>query len=200
LTGTLRERARNVCKDFRGRKRADDLFILDVSASQNIGSPGKTKIDIGGRFAEFWRWPEQKSPASLDSSAFRMSAKKFIKPAKGTVQAYQLIYTLAKLEPKSSKTNLNKAISFALNSIRRRAVIIMVSDFIDEGYQHGLKSLARRHDLVMIRISDKRETQLPKLGIIPVQDKESKKTLWVNTSFGNFRNRIASITAFGKKS
>ena len=66
----------------------------------------------------------------------------------------------------------------------------MISDFIDEGYQHGLKSLARRHDLVMIRISDKRETQLPKLGIIPVQDKESKKTLWVNTSFGDFRNRI----------
>ncbi len=56
--------------------------------------------------------------------------------------------------------------------------------------KHGLKSLARRHDLVMIRISDKRETQLPRLGIIPVQDKESKKTLWVNTSFGDFRNRI----------
>ena len=85
---------------------------------------------------------------------------------------------------------MNKAISFALNSIKRRAVIIMISDFIDEGYQHSLKSLARRHDLVMIRISDKRETQLPKLGIIPVQDKESKKTLWVNTSFGDFRNRI----------
>ena len=101
-----------------------------------------------------------------------------------------MIYSLAKLEPKSAKTNLNKAISFALNSIKRRSVIIMVSDFIDEGYQHSLKSLARRHDLVMIRISDRRETQLPKLGIIPVQDKESKKTLWVNTSFGNFRNHI----------
>jgi len=68
----------------------------------------------------------------------------------------------------------------------------MISDFIDEGYQHHLKSLARRHDLVMIQVSDKRETQLPKLGIIPVLDKESKKTLWVNSSFGDFRDTITS--------
>ncbi|MFN8890583.1 MAG: DUF58 domain-containing protein, partial [Cyclobacteriaceae bacterium] len=78
------------------------------------------------------------------------------------------------------------------NSIKRRSVIVMISDFIDEGYYHDLKSLARRHDLVIIKISDKRETQLPKLGIIPVLDKESRKTMWVNTSFGGFREAIAS--------
>lgn len=107
-------------------------------------------------------------------------------------QAYEIIYNLNRLEPKSAKTNLNKAITFALNSIKRRSVIVMISDFIDEGYQHHLKSLARRHDLVMIQVSDKRETQLPKLGIIPVLDKESKKTLWVNSSFGDFRDTITS--------
>jgi uncharacterized protein (DUF58 family) len=68
--------------------------------------------------------------------------------------------------------------------------VIMISDFIDEGYEHNLKALARRHDLVVIHISDKRETDLPKLGIIPIIDKESKKTLWVNTSFGDFRKNI----------
>jgi hypothetical protein len=68
----------------------------------------------------------------------------------------------------------------------------MISDFIDEGYLHNLKSLARKHDLVMIHISDRRETNLPKLGIIPVLDKETRETIWVNTSFGDFRNRIAA--------
>src|SRR3546814_8327746 len=62
--------------------------------------------------------------------------------------------------------------------------------FIDEGYFHNLKSLARRHDLVIIQISDKRETRLPKLGIIPIIDKESRKTLWINTSFGDFREKV----------
>ena len=68
--------------------------------------------------------------------------------------------------------------------------MILISDFIDEGYFHNLKSLARRHDLVVIHISDKRETKLPKLGIIPIEDKESHKTLWINTSFGDFRDKI----------
>jgi uncharacterized protein (DUF58 family) len=177
-------------KTFKEEKEQTIFFILDVSASQNIGSPGKTKIDIGREICGVLALAGAKESSQLGLICFSDEREKYIKPAKGTVQAYQMIYTLAKLEPRSPKTNLNKAISFALNSIKRRAVIIMVSDFIDEGYQHGLKSLARRHDLVMIRISDKRETQLPKLGIIPVQDKESKKTLWVNTSFGDFRNRI----------
>ncbi len=177
-------------KTFREEKEQTISFIIDVSASQNIGSPGKTKMDIGMEICGVLALAGAKESSQLGLICFSDAREKFIKPAKGTVQAYQLIYSLAKLEPRSLKTNLNKAISFALNSIRRRAVIIMISDFIDEGYQHGLKSLARRHDLVMIRISDKRETQLPRLGIIPVQDKESKKTLWVNTSFGDFRNRI----------
>ena len=102
-----------------------------------------------------------------------------------------LISNLVKLNPKSLKTNLTKAIAFALNSIKRRSVIIMISDFIDEEYYANLRSLAKKHDLVLIQISDNRETNLPKLGIIPVQDKESKKTLWVNTSFGGFRSRIS---------
>ncbi len=177
-------------RTYKEEKEQTIFFILDVSASQNIGSPGRTKVDIGREICGVLALAGAKESSQLGLICFSDEREKFIKPAKGTAQAYQMIYTLARLEPKSPKTNLNKAISFALNSIRRRSVIIMVSDFIDEGYEHGLKSLARRHDLVMIRISDKRETQLPKLGIIPVQDTETKKTLWVNTSFGDFRNRI----------
>ncbi len=116
----------------------------------------------------------------------------YLKPAKGLSKAYELVYQMIRLKPKSVKTNLSKAILFALNSIRRRSVIVMISDFIDENYFHNLKSLARKHDLVMIHISDKRETSLPKLGIILVLDKETNSTIWVNTSFGDFRNRIAA--------
>jgi uncharacterized protein (DUF58 family) len=117
--------------------------------------------------------------------------EKYVKPNKGNQQAYEIISSLISLKPKSLKTNLSKAIKFALNIIKRRSVVILISDFIDEGYEHNLKSLARMHDLVVILISDKRETSLPKLGIIPVIDKESQKTLWINTSFGDFRQKIS---------
>ena len=85
--------------------------------------------------------------------------------------------------------------------------MILISDFIDDGYMHNLKGLARKHDLVVIRVTDRRETELPRLGIVPVLDKESGKTMWINTSFGNFREKLQSNTqdsssmleAFSKK-
>ena len=116
--------------------------------------------------------------------------ERYLKPVKGHSQAYEIISALASLNPKSLKTNLAAAISFAMNVIRRRSVIILISDFIDEGYFNNLKALAKRHDLVMIQVTDKRETRLPALGIIPVLDKETRKTLWINTSFGDFRKKI----------
>ena len=114
-------------KTFKEEKEQTIFFILDVSASQNIGSPGKTKIDIGREICGVLALAGAKESSQLGLICFSDEREKFIKPAKGTVQAYQMIYTLAKLEPKSLKTNLNKAISFALNSIKRRAVIIMIS-------------------------------------------------------------------------
>lgn len=177
-------------KTFKEEKEQTIFFILDVSASQTIGSPGKTKVDIGREICGVLALSGAKESSQVGLICFSDVREKFIKPRKGLGQAYELIFNLIRLEPKSLKTNLNKAIVFALNSIRRRSVIVLISDFIDEGFHHNLKSLARRHDLVMIQISDKRETNLPKLGIIPVLDKETKKTIWVNTSFGDFRDRI----------
>jgi len=179
-------------KTFKEEKEQTIFFILDVSASQDIGSPGKTKVDIGKEVCGVLALSGAKESSSIGLICYSDEREKFIKPKKGIQQAYDIIYHIIKLQPKSLKTNLSKAISFSLNSIKRRSVIVMISDFIDEGYHQNLKSLAKRHDLVIIKISDKRETELPKLGIIPVLDKESKKTLWVNTSFGGFRESIAS--------
>lgn len=178
-------------KTFREEKEQTIFFILDVSASQNIGSPTKTKADIGKEICGVLALAGAKESSQVGLIGYSDQREVYLKPAKGMAKAYELIHRLVYLNPQSTKTNLSKAILFALNSIKRRSVIVMISDFIDDGFYHHLKSLARKHDLVMIQLSDKRETHLPKLGIIPVLDKESRKTLWVNTSFGDFRQRIA---------
>jgi uncharacterized protein (DUF58 family) len=179
-------------KTFREEKEQTIYFILDVSASQFIGSPGKTKYDIAKEICGVLALSGAKESSQVGLLCFSDEREVFLKPKKGMAQAYEIISKLTRLEPKSVKTNLHKAVSFALDSIKRRSVIIIFSDFIDEGYKHRLKSLARKHDVVMIQITDKRETQLPKLGIIPVLDKESNKTVWVNTAFGGFREKIAN--------
>jgi uncharacterized protein (DUF58 family) len=178
-------------KTFKEEKEQTIYFILDVSASQDIGTPGKTKFDVGREILGVLALSGARESSHIGMIAFSSEREKFIKPAKGITQAYEIIYNIVKLKPKSIRTDLTKAIAFALNSIRRRSVIVMISDFIDEGYFHNLKSLAKKHDLVLIQVSDKREIGLPKLGILPVLDKESGKTIWVNTSFGDFRTKLS---------
>lgn len=177
-------------KTFREEKEQTVFFILDVSASEDIGSPGRTKLDIGREICGVLALAAVKESSHVGLICYSDIKEKYFKPTKGHSQAYEIISALATLKPKSLKTNLSKAFSFAMNTIKRRSVIILISDFIDEGYTKNLQSLARRHDLVIIHISDKRETRLPGLGIIPVLDKESQKTIWVNTSFGDFRQTI----------
>jgi len=179
-------------KTFKEEKEQTVFFILDVSASEDIGSPGSTKADIGKEICGVLALSASKESGHVGLICFSDVKEKYMKPTKGHSQAYEIISTLAKLKPQSLKTSLTKAIAFALNAIRRRSVVILISDFIDEGYHHNLKALALRHDLVVIHISDKRETRLPKLGIIPVVDKETRKTLWINTSFGDFREMISA--------
>ena len=177
-------------KTFREEKEQTVFFILDVSASEDIGSPGKTKADIGKEICGVLSLAAVKESSHVGLICFSDIRERYIKPTKGHSQAYEIISALTNLKPKSTKTSLSKATAFALNAIRRRSVVILISDFIDEGYEHNVKALAKRHDLVMIQINDKRETNLPKLGIIPVIDKETKRTIWINTSFGDFRKQI----------
>ena len=179
-------------KTFREEKEQTVFFILDVSASQDIGADGKTKVDIGREICGVLSLSAVKESSHVGLICFSDERELYIKPTKGISQAYQIIHGLVYLKPLSLKTNLNKALAFVLNAIKRRSVIILISDFIDEAYSDNLKALARRHDLVVIHISDKLETRLPKLGIVPVEDKETRKTLWVNTSFSDFREKISA--------
>jgi uncharacterized protein (DUF58 family) len=179
-------------KTFREEKEQTIFFIVDVSASQAIGNPGRTKSDVGKEICGVLALAGAKESSMLGLIAYSDQREIYLKPAKGMSKAYELIHQLFRLKARSSKTNLSQAILFALNAIRRRSVIIVISDFIDEGYFHNLKSMARKHDLVLIHVSDRRETKLPSLGIIPVLDKETNETIWVNTSFGDFRNNIAA--------
>ncbi len=183
-------------KTFKEDKEQTVFFILDVSASQNIGNEGATKSDIGKEICGVLSLAASKESSHVGLICFSSVNELYLKPTKGNQQAYQVISALANLKPSSKTTNLKKAVSFAVNIIKRKSVIILISDFIDgEDYFHDLKALSRRHDLVLIHISDKRETNLPKLGIIPVEDKESGKTLWINTSFGDFRQKISHQVA-----
>lgn len=177
-------------KTFIEEKEQTVMFILDVSGSQEIGQAKRQKIDLGKEMAALLAMAAVKESSAVGLLCFSDQKEKFIKPGKGMKHSYEILSSIFNLKPRSKQTDLNYAIRFSLGMIKKRAVIFLISDFIDEHYLHSLKGMARKHDLVVIQLFDIRETKMPNLGIIPLLEKESGKTVWVNTSSGHFRNLL----------
>lgn len=177
-------------KTFKEEKEQIVFFILDVSASQEIGKTGLKKIDIAKEIASVLSLSALRESSQVGMLCFSDTKEKYIKPGKGQKHGYEIISTIYKLKPTSLKTDLNEAIRYTLGLMKKRAVIILISDFIDEGYLDNFKLMCNKHDVVAIQLAELREMRFPMLGIIPVFDKESKRTVWMNTSSFSFRKRI----------
>jgi uncharacterized protein (DUF58 family) len=177
-------------KKYKETKEQTVYFLLDISASHEIGSPGKQKIDIGKEICGVLALVGLKESSQVGLISYSDVKEKFVKAGKGDKHANEILHALFKHTNISQKTDLNKAIMYALNTIKRRSVVVLISDFIDEDYDKNLKALAKKHDLITIQINDKRETDIPKLGIIPVWDKENNNQVWVNTSSSAFRKNL----------
>lgn len=177
-------------KTFREDKDQSVYFLLDISASQDVGDEGKKKIDIGKEVAGVLTLAAVFEGSQVGLISFSDQKEKIILPGKGPKQGIKIIQGIFGHKNLSLKTNLNEMFSFALNIIKKRSIVIVISDFIDQGYERPFKALAEKHDLVAIQITDPRESALPALGIIPVYDKEQGRTTWVNTAFGSFSKKI----------
>jgi uncharacterized protein (DUF58 family) len=177
-------------KTFKEDKEQNVHFLVDVSASLNIGKPGQQKLDIAKEIAGVLTLSAIKEGSSVGLIAYSDQRELYIKSGKGADHAYYLINKLFNLSIGSKKTDLGKGLSYILGSIRRRSVIFLISDFLDDTYEHHLKALASRHDLVVIHVSDRQETKLPSLGIIPLEDSETGQTKWVNTSSLSFKKKF----------
>ncbi|MDG1276794.1 MAG: DUF58 domain-containing protein [Algoriphagus sp.] len=178
-------------KTFREDKEQSVFFLLDISASQDIGQEGNRKIDQGKIIAGVLTLAAVFEGSQVGLISYSDEKEKLILPAKGGKQGVKMIKGIFEHENRSLKTDLNGLFTFALNLIKKRAVVVVISDFIDSGYERPFRALAERHDLVAIQLTDPRESVLPSLGIIPVYDKERGKTTWVNTAFGSFSKKIA---------
>lgn len=178
-------------KTFREDKEQSVFFLLDISGSQDIGQLGNKKIDQGKIIAGVLTLAAVFEGSQVGLISYSDQKEKLILPSKGSKQGVKMIRGIFDHKNNSLKTDLNSMFMFALNLIKKRAVIVVISDFIDEGYERPFRALAERHDVVAIQLTDPRESALPTLGIIPVFDKEKGKTTWVNTAFGSFSKKIA---------
>ena len=182
-------------KIFREEKEQTIFFVVDVSGSQQVGEARRSKIDTAKEICGVLALSAIQEASHVGLLCFSDQKEKYIHANNGMKHGYKILTELYKLQPQSLRTNISEAILLTLNILKRRSVVIFISDFIDQKYQHNLKALARKHDLVLIHLLDQRETQLPRLGIIPILDPETRQTVWVNTSSTWFRDKMKSSFA-----
>ena len=169
-------------KTFKEEKEQNIFFMLDVSASQNIGQQGSQKVDIGKEICGVLTLSATKEASSVGLLCFSDDKEKYVRPGKGIKHAHEILNSIFTLQPRSKKTDLNAAMKTALSILKRKSVVVLVSDFLDEGYDRHLKALARKHDLIVIHLASPQETRLLNVGIAPVEFKEEGKNIFINTS------------------
>lgn len=185
-------------KIFKEEKEQTVFFMLDVSGSQDIGDPQRLKVDTAKEICGVLTLAAIREASQVGLLCFSDKKEHFSQPRSGMKHAYSILSDLFKLQPESKATNIAGAILTALNILQRRSLVFLISDFIDSDYEHNLKALARKHDLIIIHIHDTRETDLPKLGIIRLFDTEIKKYKWINTSSSGYRTQVKN--EFSKRS
>ncbi|MFN8438728.1 MAG: DUF58 domain-containing protein [Cytophagales bacterium] len=167
------------------------IVVLDVSGSQNIGRDIR-KIDVSREIAALMALVSARENSQVGLLCFSDSKEKYVKPQKGMHAAYNIISSIYRLQPKSYKTDLNEGLRELNNVLKKKSLVILISDFIDDNYEANLTTLAIKHDLIVIHVSERRESIIPRLGIIPIYDNELQKTIWVNSSSKKFRESVTA--------
>ena len=128
---------------------------------------------------------------------FSSKVEKFIPPKKGRSHLLRIIRELLEFDPEDKGTDIGEALRFLTNAVKKRSTAFLLSDMLDVNddaspkYEHALKVAVNKHDISVINVYDPRERELPDVGLIKVQDNETGKQLWVDTSSKDFRKSYA---------
>ncbi|KAA9327124.1 DUF58 domain-containing protein [Hymenobacter busanensis] len=176
-------------KTYKEEREQSVLLLLDVSRSQLVGAEGHRKLDVARDICGILALSAARQDAQLGVLAFSDQKELYLPPGKGIRHAYALIKSVFGLQPTSAGTNVAAGIRQALALLKRRTLVLLLSDFIDVDFERELTMLARKHDLVVVQLLDQREREFPPLGIVPLRDQETGRTVWVNTSSKAWRAR-----------
>ena len=179
-------------KEFIEERDLNVYFIFDYSASSNFGNiiqKRRKSIELTATLM----FSATRNNDNVGLFIFTEDIEKFIPARKGRRHILKLISSLVAHKPKSKKTNIQKSLSYASNIIKKRSIIFIVSDFYNQEFAKPLKILKKKHDVIAIRVNDMRETHIPDVGLIQLEDEETGEQLLVDTSDKQFRENYETL-------
>jgi len=179
-------------KEFVEEKELNVYVIIDMSASNDFGFI-KSKKELGFEVAASLMFSALKNNDRVGMGLFTNSLEKFVPARKGKKHMMQILQELLDYNPKNPNTDIFRSLSELQKNLKRRSVIFIVSDFISESFMKPLKLLKLKHQIVLVNISDIRETEIPKIGHAYLEDAESGEQILVNTSDEKFQEQYSIL-------
>ena len=189
---TARSRKPHI-KVYEEERELTMMLVVDVSGSRMFGSTERLKKNIITEIAAVLAFSAAENNDKVGCIFFSDRVEKFIPPKKGRSHILMIIRELIEFRPEHRTTSLSEPLRYLTNLIKKRCTTFILSDFLDtkEGesaFEEALKIASGKHDLVGIRIYDRRETELPDVGIVELQDAETGRKAWVDTSSRTVRD------------
>lgn len=169
------------------------LLLVDVSASGGTGSISQSKRELAAELAAVFAFSALRSNDKVGAMLFAEGVEKYLRPAKGRRHVLRLLSDILTYQPKARGTDLTAALQHLNRAVSRRALVLVLSDFMAHDYERALKVTAQKHDVVAITILDATERALPDLGWIAFEDAETGEIVRFNS--GRKKARAAYAAA-----
>ena len=174
-------------KIFDEEREMTVMLLVDISKSGKFGTQKKTKKEIATELSAVLAFSAIQNNDKVGVIFFTDIIEKFIPPKKGKSHILRIIRELLAFEPENSGTNISAALEYFSSVIKKRSVCFILSDFLDDDFTKPLQIANKKHDIVAVKIYDRREKLLPNVGMIKMLDAEIGKSKWVDTSSKRIR-------------
>ena len=178
-------------KIFEEERELTVYLLVDVSQSGNFGTINQFKSELAAEIAAVLGFSAIKNQDKVGLILFSDDIEKYIAPKKNKSHILRVIREVLFNKPASSGTSIQAGIDFLMNVAKRKSVVFLISDFIDQGYWKSLKLANNKHDMIGIRISDPAEQLIPDIGLIKIQDPETNEKIWVDVSSNKDRENLS---------
>lgn len=169
-------------KIFEEERELSVFLLIDVSASSLFGTFKQSKKDLITEIAALLAFSAVSNNDKAGLIFFSNKVEKYIPAKKGKEHVLYMLREMITFQPRSSQTDITKAIAYLNRVTRHKSIVFILSDFADAGYEQTLKVAAKRHDIIGIQVHDKRDIDLPKMGLLQLQDAETGRSILLNTS------------------
>lgn len=170
-------------KIFEEEREMTVMLLIDVSGSNDFGSQSQSKRDLTAELAAVLAFSAIQNNDKVGVIFFSSKVEKFIPPKKGSSHILRIIREIVDFRPAERGTDIGEGLRFLTSAIKRRTTAFLISDFMTtKQFEKEMQIAASKHDLVALRITDRREMDIPKVGLVKFHDGETGHDAWVDTS------------------